>query len=258
MLKEYPNLVVWSKPAEREAKVTVCISLYNYQDYIIETLESVKAQTLENLDMIVVEDCSQDDSLLVATEWLRHYSERFNRVKLLRHESNGGLARARNTAIVKAQTPYIFILDADNLLYPPCIERCLKTIEESLDAAMAYPIIEKFGGEKEIIGNVVWEKSKFLKRNCIDAMSLIRRSALLKVGGYSYLKAVGPLGWEDYDLWCKFLEQGLYGILVPEILARYRTHSDSMLNSVSNTTGNVKQLHREMLELHPWLELELL
>ena len=89
----------------------------------------------------------------------------------------------------------------------------------------------------------------------VDAMSLIRKESLVAVGGYSELKAVGKLGWEDYELWCKFIDQDLYGVPVPEILARYRTHHTSMLNSVSNQKENIDQLHQELMSLHPWLDL---
>lgn len=253
MLKEHPNSVLLSKPATQSAKVTVCISLYNYQDYIVETLESVKTQTLECFDLIVVEDRSTDDSLIVAGGWLQRHGARFNRVELVRHEQNAGLARARNTAIARIETPYVFILDADNLLYPRCIERCVEALENDPAAAMAYPMIEKFGGEQGVMGNVVWERSRFLKQNCIDAMSLIRRDVLAQVEGYSTMNVSG---WEDYELWCKFFDVDSYGIKVPEILAKYRTHSVSMLNSISNREDNIRQLHREMLELHPWLQLE--
>jgi len=103
-----------------------------------------------------------------------------------------------------------------------------------------------------VIGNVVWERSQFLVENKIDAMSLIRRSALLQVDGYSNLEI---MGWEDYDLWCKFFDMGLYGVPIAEILARYRTHSKSMLQSVSNQSENIQRLHQEMKMRHPWLEL---
>ncbi|NET53518.1 MAG: glycosyltransferase family 2 protein, partial [Merismopedia sp. SIO2A8] len=222
MIAENPHSVLIEKNADQASDVTVCISLYNYEQHIVETLESVKAQTLAQLDLMVVDDRSTDNSLVVTGMWLQENADRFNQVKLIRHRENRGLARARNTTILLAETPFLFILDADNLLYPRCTERCLGALLSDPNAAMAYPLIEKFGEEEEVIGNVVWERSQFLRENHIDAMSLIRRSALLQVDGYSYLDAIGPLGLEDYDLWCKFIDAGLYGIPVAEILARYR------------------------------------
>lgn len=256
MLTSHPYQIIFSRSIELpSSQVTVCISLYSYQDYIAETLDSVAEQTLSDLDLIVVEDRSTDNSLAIAHEWMIRHAKRFNRIHLVQHEQNHGLSAARNTAIRLSQTPTLFILDADNLLYPRCVERCLAALEADAKASVAYPIIEKFGEESGLIGNVVWERDRFKQRNCIDAMSLIRKQALLATDGYSILNAVGKLGWEDYQLWCKFIDKGFYGVPVSEILARYRTHRTSMINSVSNQRENIARLHQEMTKHHPWLEL---
>ena len=255
MLTVHPHRTVYSRGGTLPGQVSVCISLYNYQAHIVETLQSVYEQTHFGLNLVIVEDCSTDDSLATAEQWLRDHALRFNAVHLIQHERNHGLSAARNTAISNSQTDFVFMLDADNLLYPRCVERCLEALLADPEAAVAYPIIEKFGEQPGLIGNVVWNRDRFKRRNCIDAMSLIRKAALVSVGGYSELSAVGKLGWEDYQLWCKFIDAGFYGVPVPEILARYRTHETSMLNSISNQQGNIDLLHQEMMRLHPWLEL---
>lgn len=255
MLTAPAHQIIFSQSIEAiPSKVTVCISLYNYQNYIAETLDSVYRQTQLDLDLIVVEDRSTDGSLAIAREWIIRHTERFNNVRLVQHEQNQGLAAARNTAISLSKTPTLFILDADNLLYPRCIERCLLALEADLQASVAYPIVEKFGEESGLMGNVVWTRDRFKKQNCIDAMSLIKKESLVAVDGYSKMNITG---WEDYQLWCKFVDRGFYGVPVPEILARYRTHQASMINSISNQHQNVALLHREMLERHPWLDLPL-
>ena len=137
--------IVFSQAATQTSAVTVCISLYNYEHHITETLESVRSQTQPVLDLIVVDDQSTDNSLPVASEWIHAHASRFNEVWLVRHVHNQGLSSARNTAISISNTPYLFILDADNLLYPRCIQRCTAALDADPDAAMAYPIIEKFG-----------------------------------------------------------------------------------------------------------------
>ena len=255
MMETHAYTAIFSQEGTLPSQITVCISLYNYQHHIVETLQSVYEQTHQTIDLIVVEDRSTDDSLVTTKRWIEENKQRFNTVCLAQHKQNQGLSAARNTAIGISTTPYLFILDADNLLYPRCVERCLEALEADPQAALAYPIIEKFGEEQALIGNVVWDRDRFKHRNCIDAMSLIRRQSLVEVDGYSELAAVGKLGWEDYELWCKFIDQGFYGVPVPEILARYRTHKTSMLNSISNQQNNIDRLHREMMQLHPWLEL---
>lgn len=259
MIETHARTIIFAKNGTLSSQVTVCISLYNYQQHIVETLRSVYAQTHSALDLIVVEDCSTDDSLAIAHRWLTANAQRFNSVYLVQQAQNQGLSAARNTAIEMSVTPYVFILDADNLLYPRCVERCVEALDAAIadnqQAAVAYPIIEKFGEMPALIGNVVWDRDRFKRKNCIDAMSLISRRALMAVGGYSELAAVGKLGWEDYELWCKFIDSGFYGVPVAEILARYRTHKTSMLNSISNQQGNIERLHKEMMQLHPWLDL---
>lgn len=252
MMAAYPHRLIFSKAATTVSSVTVCVSLYNYQQHIVETLMSVYHQTQENLNLVIVEDCSTDDSLAIAENWLQAHAHGFNRVCLVQHGENSGLAAARNTAIHISNTPYVFILDADNVLYPRCMERCVEALKTDTQAAVAYPIIEKFGEMQGLIGNVVWNPDQFKRENCIDAMSLIRREALNAVEGYSEMV---DMGWEDYELWCKFIDSGFYGVPVPEILARYRTHAASMLNRVSNQATNRKRLQRDMMARHPWLEL---
>ena len=67
---EFSEFITCKSLRETTAVVTVAISLFNYGDYIIPCLESVKTQTLNDLDLIVVDDCSTDDSLKVVVDWL--------------------------------------------------------------------------------------------------------------------------------------------------------------------------------------------
>ncbi|MCU0570124.1 MAG: glycosyltransferase, partial [Oculatellaceae cyanobacterium Prado106] len=244
--------VLFLQPGERMAQVSVCISLYNYQDYIVETLESVYKQTLEQIDLIIVNDASTDQSAMITQRWLERRRSRFNTIRFVEHTQNSGLAAARNTAISLVETRFVFILDADNALYPRCLARCLETLESST-LAFAYPLIEKFGGTSGVIGNLVWNRDRLAHNNYIDAMALIRREALMSVGGYS---AMAVTGWEDYELWCKFAERDYSGILVPEILARYRVHGNSMLQATTNKTGNIEKVKFDMKQRHPWLLLD--
>lgn len=120
------------------------------------------------------------------------------------------------------------------------------------NAQAAYSQLEYFGEMKGIGVADTWSRDRFLRRNYIDAMALVRKSAWLAVGGYSQLEISG---WEDYDFWCKFIEHDFVGIYVPEILCRYRAHKSSMINQETNP--NVDLLTYEMIFRHPWLEHEL-
>jgi glycosyltransferase involved in cell wall biosynthesis len=231
--------------------VTVIITLYNYARLVTGALDSVCEQTHQNIELIVVDDHSLDESAIVAGRWLEGRHRRFSRAKILRHRANYGLAQSRNTAFENAANEFVFVLDADNEIYPEAIEKLLRACTNAKSEA-AYSQLEYFGEECGIGTADVWERNAFLRGNYVDAMALIRKSAWSEVGGYSHFEISG---WEDYDLWCKFIEHDFKGTYVPEILCRYRVHRSSMINR--ETRPNADLVTSEMMFRHPWLELGL-
>jgi hypothetical protein len=147
-----------------------------------------------------------------------------------------------------------FVLDADNALYPRCLERLTAALAGARRASFAYPLIEMFGEQRGIMGTALWSRARLAAGNYIDAMALLRTERLREVGGYHCLPVPG---WEDYDLWCRFAERGWYGVRVPELLARYRTHGTSMLNTTTRQRTRAEQLIAEMTRRHPWLTITL-
>jgi hypothetical protein len=147
------------------------------------------------------------------------------------------------------RSDYFFVLDADNAVYPAALtklhEACVKS-----GAAAAYCQLELFDEEEGLGQADFWEQKAFEYNNYIDAMAMVRTSACLAVGGYGYFEVPG---YEDYDLWCKFVEQGYNAVFVPQILCRYRVHERSMLRR--ETAAGIGHLSAEMLFRHPWLKL---
>ncbi|MFQ6023462.1 MAG: glycosyltransferase family 2 protein [Acidiferrobacterales bacterium] len=225
--------------------VTVAISLYNYEEFIASCVESVREQTLSELDLVVVDDCSTDGSVGVVCDWLIRNGDRFAGYLFIRHKSNQGLAGSRNTAFENARTKFVFVLDADNLLYPRCLER-LRLALENCDASFSYCYLEKFGEEHGLQNTHAWKPDSLRHGNTVDAMVLLRKSVWQEIKGYS----VAPvMGWEDFELWFKIARIGGWGILVPEILARYRVHGKSMLKNVTNR--NMGKLWSHLRSTYP-------
>ncbi|MBS0561663.1 MAG: glycosyltransferase [Proteobacteria bacterium] len=241
---------VFAYDALGEAQVTVAIPLHDYAGYVTEALDSVAAQTLEALDLVVVDDASTDDSLDVARDWIERNHRRFNRVLLLRNRANAGLARTRNAGFDAAETRYVLPLDADNRLLPECCARTLAAAEEA-QAAFAYPRIRYFGGMDHTIGMLPWTPARLAGGNYIDAMALVNRAAWAAVGGYAPIEH----GWEDYDFWCGFAERGLIGVDVPEVLAEYRVHGASMLHTATDRPDNKAAVIAALEARHPWLSI---
>ncbi len=233
------------------AQVTIAMPLYNYRQYVVEALESAAAQTLELIDLVVVDDASTDGSLSIAETWMRANAARFNRLVLLRNRVNAGLGRTRNSAFDMAETPFVLPLDADNRLLP---EACAYLLDEIKDdgAAFVYPLLRQFGAGNKIMGKASYMPQTLAAGNTIDAMALIRKDCWLSVGGYADIR---PQGWEDFDLWCRLAERGMWGRQIPKILAEYRLHQSSMLNSETLVPHNMAELITVMQKRYPWLLL---
>jgi glycosyltransferase involved in cell wall biosynthesis len=229
--------------------VSVIVTLYNYESYIANALDTVAAQTHKAIEIVIVDDCSTDGSSDAAAKWLTRQGHRLVRGRLIKNVLNYGLSTSRNIAFEAAEGQFVMVLDADNQLMPTAIEKLLSACEAANSEA-AYSIIENFGAEKSLGSAYVWNPERLAIGNYIDAMALIRKRAWQAVGGYFQFEIDG---WEDYDLWCSFVKHGFEAIFVPEVLCRYRVHKVSMLQSVTNV-GH-EELSMQITLRHPWLRL---
>ena len=251
MIDAQPSDTIYERGDAARA-VSVIVPLYNYAKLVRETLDSVREQSLADLMLIVVNDASTDDSLQVARRWMKEHSDCGLSLRLISHQANAGLAKTRNTGIAASRSTACFFLDADNLLYPKCIERHLAALERHPDSAGAYSLIEEFGSVSGIIGSNVFSRDTLKRGNYIDAMAILRREALDALGGYRDIE----YGWEDYDLWLRLSDAGERMVHIPQVLSRYRNHQSSMLRVQTNKLDNIRALSRDMEARHPWLTLE--
>jgi hypothetical protein len=213
----------------RAVRITVAVSLFNYADTVGEAIASVGLAADNDVELVIVDDGSTDDSVQVVEKILTEELP-WLRATLLSRSQNAGLPAARNLAIEKAAGEYVFILDADNLVYPHAFSRLAEALEKDTEAAFAYGMLERFNnrGPAGLMSWGPWQVSRFAWGNYIDAMALVRRSALERAGGYPTDERI--YGWEDFALWCRLAELGLHGVQVPEILGRYRASAYSMIS----------------------------
>jgi glycosyltransferase involved in cell wall biosynthesis/peptidoglycan hydrolase CwlO-like protein len=241
---------VYAMPRRCVSRIAIVVPLHNQAHNVGEALNSVAAQTVLALDLIVVDNRSTDESLKVARRWLIANQHKFNHVALLQNKSHEKLSRTRNAGIHYADTELVLPLDADNQLLPLCLERCMALLDET-NAAMAYPTIELFGDRTGVVHELDWDASRLQFGNYIGAMAMFRRACWFAVGGYTPLE----YGWEDYDLWCKFAEAGFWGVRVPEVAARCRMHGYSMMRTVTEVPENSKCPVSDLSNFHPWLDI---
>ena len=117
---------------EADKLVSIIVPVYNAGAYIEETIDMVRAQTYENWELILVDDCSEDES----RKKIEGRQEQ-DRIRLIAKKSNEGAARARNTGIEAARGRYIAFLDADDVWAPEKLEKELAFME-SRQAAFVF------------------------------------------------------------------------------------------------------------------------
>ncbi|MCP1273890.1 glycosyltransferase [Gluconobacter albidus] len=251
-----------------EAPVTVVITSYNYEAHLLDALESVAAQTLPVLDLIVVDDGSSDGSLALTTTWMERHRERFNRLILRQSLTNAGLGGARNIGMDAAETVHVMQLDADNILRPEACEVLLNSMNDG--TAYAYPLIACFNengpvlmdmtadthhqpSTPKLLGDLPFNPLSLVSGNRIDAMAMVTKWAWAAVGGYYVSREA--MGWEDFDLWCSMTERGLPGHHVPQILADYRQHETSMTNASTEKDAHKARVVAFVQDRHPWIRL---
>ena len=168
-------------------KISVVIPMYNSEDTIISTLDSIKNQTAFNQikEVIIVNDGSTDDSL----DLVKEYYEKNEQMPLvIIDKPNGGVSSARNAGIKAAKGEWIALLDSDDGWLPKKIEIQIKTIKE-------HPEIDFLGGDIDGRGlKVLWKKiSGLYKANVKDvclkmfpqtSTAVFRRSIFKQIGGY--------------------------------------------------------------------------
>lgn len=205
-----------SAPAPATPSVAIVIASYNYARFLPEAIESALAQTHRPAEVVVVDDGSTDDSLAVA--------RRFPVRVIAQH--NQGLSAARNAGGATVRSDYLMFLDADDILEPTYVERCLQALTAAPPhVAYAYTQMSLFGYETGIFESRPFDRRALPRGNYVNAAALMRRGVYDAVGGYDRSWSVAH---EDYELYMRLLSRGYEGVFVPEPLLRYRRHARSM------------------------------
>jgi len=211
-------------------KVSVVIPVYRQAHYLAAAINSLLAQTLEDFEIVVVDDGSPDD---VPGALARASSD--PRIKLVRQE-NKGLAGARNGGLAVAAGDYLCFLDADDTFEPLKLEKQVRLLEASPDLGWAYCdiITTNADGEPSAEQFRIAEQPRELSGDIFPSLLqggffpphtvMVRRSVLAKEGGFDPVLG----GHADYELWLRLAGAGHRAGFIPEPLVRYRTHGESM------------------------------
>ena len=232
------------------AEIGVVVTLYDYADVVIETLDSIVASRDVALEIVVVDDHSGDDGVAAVRAWMEDHAD--VPVLLLTSAANRGLTRARNLAMEHVRADLVMMMDADNHVYPTCLRRLADALAVDPDAAFAYSTLEAFGPEPGLRSAQGWHVPWLCEANYIDAQAMLRRSTLERHDGYRVDDTM--YGWEDWDLWLRIADAGEYGVHVPEMLGRYRTQPASMVSLTNLAADDIRASLVARYPRLPWPE----
>ncbi|HEV2723960.1 MAG TPA: glycosyltransferase family A protein [Thermoleophilaceae bacterium] len=236
--------------ASARPSVAMCVPVHNDGETAVLALESATGCDGVEIELLVFDDGSTDDSLDRVITWM----ERRPHVagSLTSSPVNRGLGAARNVMLTDARAPYAFMLDADNLVYPRALAALVDALEKDPDAVFAYGLLERRRGTRSVglLSAGPWEPARLRSGNYIDAMALLRREAVLEIGGFG--ESLSLYGWEDFDLWCRVAEHDLHAQHVPTFIGRYHERPESMLSVASiDASDAVRELRGRYPRLAP-------
>lgn len=200
-------------------KVSVIMPIYNSARFIAASIDSVLKQTYINWELILIDDCSGDDSAIIA----KSYCDKDSRIKLLRLDENSGAAVARNRGIEVAEGRFIAFLDSDDLWVPEKLDTQVGFMLEKKVAFSytAYKKIDEYGHDLFELGVPTSLSYQVLLKACvIGCLTVIYDTSQI---GKVYM----PLGTkrEDYALWLKILrEKNILAQGLNRVLASYRVY----------------------------------
>lgn len=177
------------------------MSIYNGENHLRKSIESILNQTYSNFEFIIVDDGSKDDSLKI----IKDYSKNDKRIKILKNRHNLGLTKSLNRAIRISNGELIARQDVDDISLPSRFEKQIKFLKRHTDYAFCgCNGFRKNDREQELIKNFTFNEinKNLIGENCfIHSSILIKKCILDKYGYYNEKFRYG----QDYELWCRLI-----------------------------------------------------
>lgn len=229
----------------KQGLVSIVIPCFNSKATIVETLESVLAQSYSNYELIVVDDGSTDHTFDVVNEFMSD-----NKAVKLRRQDNRGLPAARNFGFSFAEGEFVVFLDSDDCLAETFLEECVAKFREDKTCSVAYTQVEFFERVTGIFILPEISMDRLLIQNCLTATAMIKSELFREIGMYDEnLKFV-----EDWEMWIRMYSRypNFYKIEKPLFYYRRRNSADSMTdtnlfaNLADDASLYIYQKHHEL------------
>ena len=222
-----------------EPLISIITGYYNCKKYIKQTAISVINQTFPYWEWIIINDGSTEEG---TEEVLKEIQSLDSRIKIY-NEKNRGRIKTRDYAITKAKCDLLFILDSDDAIEKTMLECSYWSLKTNPKASWAYADMANFDGQ-EFLWKQIFKLETEKKENILPVCSLIKKQALLDVGGYG---VVDDDVHEDWHLWLRMLEKGYFPIRMNYYGFWYRKKKEGgILDSINKDKERDKHAREEI------------
>ncbi len=226
--------------------VTVIVLTYNSQEYILETLESIRKQRYSRIQLIVSDDCSTDATVSLVKRWLHECNNgvNFEEGIIVENEVNYGISKNCNNGLAKARGEWIKYIAGDDLLASTCIESFVKQCVHLAEPSFLVSDVEIFYSNSSR-SRRVW-RSKLPNGNKAQLRRVLKGGAIKATSAFLSASILRDLGafdenfpfLEDDPLWVKYLQSGRTFVEVKSVLVEYRVHDKSVSNASNSQFMN--------------------
>ena len=272
MLKRAYPLIIRSLPAWPLDLpfVSVVIPCYNHGQYVNEAVQSILEQTLQDFEIIIVNDGSTDGETVRILNSLER-----PKTRVIHLPQNMGLPAARNTGIREAQGKYICCLDADDKLQATYLEKATALMESNRGISFVGSWTQVFGSESRVWYAKQFDPDEILYANQFNSLAVFRRIAWEQAGGFFEEMREG---FEDWEFWVRLTSLGYRGYQIPEklihvrrvghsfalraaekkeaLIEQMKAHNPHVYANPQAAIRKIKKSYRDVYTFHPFANLQ--
>lgn len=222
-------------------KVSIITPTYNCAHFIGETIESVINQTYQDWEMLIVDDCSKDNT----EEIVKQYSQNDNRIKYIKLEQNSGAAMARNKAMELATGKYMAFLDSDDIWAKDKLDKQIKFMEENNYniTCTEYEQIDEVG---QSLNKIIKVKKKVDYNGVLLTCPVGNSTVMYNVENLGKFEVPNIRKRNDDALWLQMLKKEKYIYGMDDVLMKYRIRSNSISSNKIDLVKYHWYLYREI------------
>ena len=239
-----------------DSLITVVVVAYNSSSFIIEALDSIYNQTWRKIELIVTDDCSDDNTVELCHNWMEIHRSRFACIRIVTSEKNTGVSGNANRGLYSANGEWIKFLGADDALLPGCIEANMEHVRKNQHIKILFSRLNIYNDNFLPVNFVLTTEDDSFNPSSImhpsrtadsqyrmlvvsdrihyTPSAFFHRETLLSVGGFDERVRL----MEDYPLWIKLTKAGYRLYFMDVVTANYRRHAGAANNKKQRVIVN--------------------